>query len=168
MTTGSAMDFFSKLTRPITQILLAVGATALALMMFLMGTDVILRYVFDSPLPGAYELVEYLLAIFIPFGIVYCAHERGHVTVDLVVDTFSRRIQAVFDSITTGMALILTLLLTWQNVLFIKETFDSKLESGVLYIPAYPFVAAVAVGFAALNLVLLVELLKSVSEAVKA
>ena len=58
------------------RLLQAIGALVLAAMMFLGAADVILRYFFNSPISGAYELVEYMMAIIVPFGLCVCAPSR--------------------------------------------------------------------------------------------
>ena len=67
------MDSLNKLSRFLSHLLLAVGASMLTAMMFLTVTDVILRYIFNRPLAGAFEMAEYMMAVLVSFGIVYCA-----------------------------------------------------------------------------------------------
>jgi len=136
-------------------------------MMFLTATDVILRYIFNRPISGAYEVIEYMMAILIPFGLAYCALQGGHVSVDLLVSRFRKKIQLIISTITTLFCLILFVLITWQNVIYIKEHFEANLTSAVLLIPVYPFVAAVAIGSAALCLVLVLDFLNYLSEVVE-
>lgn len=154
------------LYRPIIKLLNGIAMGILAAMMFLTATDVILRYFFNRPIAGAYELIEYMMAILIPFGLAYCALQGGHVSVDLVVSRFSKKTRSIIGSITTLLCLALFLLITWQNVMYIGEHFESKLTSSVLLIPAYPFVTAVAIGSAALCLVLVTDFLNYLKEAV--
>jgi len=161
------MNALNRFCRLASYILLFFGAGVLALMMFLTMTDVVLRYIFGSPIIGAYEVMEYMMAIIIPFGIVYCAHERGHVSVDVLFDLLSQRIQTILNCITSLVVLGLFLLVAWQNTLLIIETYEERLTSSVLYIPTYPFVIAVALGFAALCLVLLIDFLNFLMEAVQ-
>ena len=73
-------------------VLLVIGTTVLAVMMFFIMTDVLLRYIFNSPILGSYEIVEYMMALLIPFGVVYCAHTKGHVAVDILFDRFPKGI----------------------------------------------------------------------------
>lgn len=155
------------LYRPIIKLLNGIAMGTVAAMMFLTATDVILRYVFNRPIGGAYELIEYMMAILIPFGLAYCALQGGHVSVDLLVSRFPKKIQSIIGTITTLFCLGLFLLITWQNVIYIKEHFESNLTSAVLLIPVYPFVAAVAIGSAALCLVLVLDFLNYLSEAVE-
>lgn len=146
------------IVRKITQVLIAIGATILALMMFLTALDVGLRYAFNRPLAGAFELVGYMMAILVPFSIVYCAHEKGHVSVDLIMGRFSKKVRTAVDIITTFITLIFVIVIAWQNVLYFFEVKGSGLTSAVLLIPSYPFIAPIAVAFGTFALVLLVHL----------
>jgi len=160
------VDSLNKVTGLVARILLLMGASILSVMMFLTMADVVLRYVFGSPVSGAYEMTQYMMAIVIPFGIVYCAHEKGHVSVDVLFDLLPKRIQGVFSCITSLIVIVLFILIAWQNVLFVHETYESGLTSAVLYIPSYPFVGTIALGFVALCLVLLADFLTILLETV--
>jgi TRAP-type C4-dicarboxylate transport system permease small subunit len=160
------VDSLNKVTGLVARILLFMGASILSVMMFLTMADVVLRYVFGSPVSGAYEMTQYMMAIVIPFGIVYCAHEKGHVSVDVLFDLLPKRIQGVFSCITSLIVIVLFILIAWQNVLFVHETYESGLTSAVLYIPSYPFVGTIALGFVALCLVLLADFLNILLETV--
>ncbi len=150
-----------------TQGLLVIGATALALMMFLTAADVVLRYLFNRPISGALELVEYLMAILIPFSVAYCAWHRSHVAVELVLGRFSKRTQAAVNSLTTLLSMGLALLIVWQNLLYVGEYFRSQMTSSVLRIPSYPFIAPVAIGFFLFALILACRLVEDLGEVFK-
>lgn len=151
----------------ITQVLITIGAAMLALMMFMTAADVGLRYLFNRPLAGAFELVGYMLAIFVPFSVAYCAQEKGHVAVDLIMGQFSSRFQRIVEIITTFITLIFVIVLAWQNALYFFEVKGSGLTSAVLLIPEFPFVGPIAVAFATFALVLLVHLIELFSEVTK-
>lgn len=156
---GDAMELMNKISRIAAHILLVAGAGFLAIMMFLTMTDVVLRYIFRSPLTGAYEVIEYMMAVVVPFGIVYCAYEKGHVSVDVVFDHLPKRLQDFMSCITSLVILCLFLLVAWQNILYIHETYASRLTTAVLYIPSFPFVGVIAIGMVALCLVLFIDFL---------
>ncbi len=144
--------------------LLIIGMVVLGAMMFLTATDVILRYIFNRPVPGAYELTQFMMAIVVPFGIAYCAYVEGHVSVDLLITRFSKRIQNILGVFTSFLSLGLFILITWQNIKFIKEQFDSKLTSAVLLIPVYPFVFFVALGIGIFCIIILRDLLRYIDK----
>ncbi len=152
------------LVKRLTQFLIIIGASMLALMMFLTAVDVGLRYAFNRPLSGAFELVEYMMAIMVPFSIAYCAQQKGHVAVDLVMERFPKKVGKGADIVTTFITLIFSLIISWQNVLYFFEVKASGLTSSVLLIPAYPFIAPTAIAFATLALILVVHLIELFTE----
>lgn len=164
---SKAADSLNRVVRPASGAIHSVGVGVLALMMLLTASDVTLRYVFNRPIVGAFDLTEYMMPIVVAFGLAYCAVMKGHVRVDLVVARFPQRAQAIIDSITGLLGLGLFSLITWQCCVYIKVLFDSKLASAVLLIPAFPFVGVVAFGSALLTLVLLADFLDFLSQAVR-
>ena len=159
-------DFLTRLNRPFVTFIKYIALWVLALMMFLTFVDVLLRYVFNSPLLGGPELIEFMMAVVVTFSIAYTAHEKSHVGVDLLIARFSVRTKKLVGCITSFFTLILFVLICWQTVLLIFEDYHSHLTSSVLYIPVYPFIATVAVGLLILCLVLLAEFLSLVGEVV--
>ena len=152
------------IAKKISNILIAFGATMLALMMFLTAVDVGMRYVFNRPLSGAFELVGYMMAILVPLSIAYCGQKKEHITVDLFMDRFSKSTRTIVAIITTSITLIFVIIIAWQNVLYFFEVKASGLTSSVLLIPEYPFIAPTAIGFATLALILLVHLIELILE----
>lgn len=139
--------------------ILIIGIFVLGVMMFLTATDVILRYIFNRPISGAYELTQFMMAIFVPFGIAYCGYVKGHVNVDILITHFPKRFQNILNLITSIFSLFLFSLITWQNIKYVKEQFESKLTSAVLLIPVYPFVFLVALGIGILSLIVLRDII---------
>ena len=161
------MDSLDKICGLVARVLLVIGAGILSFMMFLTMADVVLRYVFISPIPGAYELIQYMMAVVIPFGIVFCAHEKSHVSVEVVFDLLPAKTQRILYCIVSLIVLVLFLLVAWQSVVLLKETYETGYTSAVLYIPSYPFVGTIALGFSALSLVLIADFLRALFEAVR-
>lgn len=153
------------IAKRLSQVLSAIAAVILALMMFLTALDVCLRYFFNSPLAGAFELVGYMMAILVPFSIAYCYEQKGHIVVDLFMDRFRRRTRKIVDIVTISITLVFTLTIAWQNVIHFFEVKQTGLTSAVLSIPEYPFISPTAVAFATAALILFVRLLESISEA---
>ncbi|SHO43864.1 TRAP-type C4-dicarboxylate transport system, small permease component [Desulfopila aestuarii DSM 18488] len=160
----SLYKFGNKVVQPAVNVMVSVAATALAVMMFLMAADVIFRYLFNSPIPGALELIEFLMAIIVPFSIAYCAKLKAHVTVDLVVERFPAKVRSILRFIITSISCVFVTLICWQNFAYIFETYQSNLTSAVLKIPAAPFVAAAAIGTAVFAIILFIELFQSKSK----
>ena len=159
-------DFLTIIANPAAKVLNYIAAAFLAVMMVLTGVDVLGRYLFNKPVPGSYEMTEFMMPVVIAFGLAYCALEKGHVRVELVTSRLPKRTQAVMNTIVTLVFLGLFILVTWQTWLRAKGMIDVGQLSLTLYIPVYPFVLSVAVGCAALCIVVLRDLFSYLTEAV--
>ena len=153
-----------KIDRPLVKILKTIAMGILAFMMFLTAGDVFLRYIFNRPITGAYEIIEYLMAILVSFSVTYCAYEKAHITVDIFIEPLSKRIRILINLIAACISFIFFLFITWQTFKYILDEIQSNLTSSVLLIPVYPFIATVAVAFVILCIVLLVQILSHASE----
>jgi TRAP-type C4-dicarboxylate transport system permease small subunit len=155
-----------RVVNPLVQIINYVAAGVLALMMFLTAADVLLRYIFNRPVSGTWELTSYMMAIVVGFGISYCALVKGLISVEVLTSHFSDRTQAVLNCITYFLSFCFFSLITWQTIFYIKLMFESKLVSAVLLIPTFPFIAALALGSLAFTLVILSDFLEYLSQVV--
>ncbi len=161
-----AAGFLTKLNRPLVAFVKYVALWILAGMMFLTFTDVFLRYIFNSPVPGATELIEFMMGIVVTFSVAYTAHKKSHIGVDLVLVYLEERTKKLIGCVTSFLTLILFVFICWQTYILIIEDYHSTIISAVLYIPVYPFIATVTVGFVILCLVLLAEFLSLLGEVV--
>ena len=164
---SKAVDLLSRAVCSASGALHGVGVTVLGLMMLLTAADVTLRYAFDRPIMGSYDLTVYMMAIVVAFGLAYCAVMKGHVRVEVIVSRLPQRAQAIIDSITCFISLGLFSLITWQCFVNMKLLYASKLTSSVLLIPVFPFAGVVGIGSACLTLVLLTDFLNFLSQAIR-
>ena len=166
MSLEKVTGFLTKLNRPLVGFVKNVALWMLAMMMFLTFTDVLLRYLFNSPVPGGTELIEFMMGITVTFSVAYTAHKGAHIGVDLVLMRLPEKTRRLIGCVTSFLTFILFVLICWQTIIYINEEYHSKLESAVLYIPVYPFIAVVSVGLVILCLVLLAEVLSRTGEVV--
>ena len=75
----------------------AVAAASLAIMMLSTSADTSLRYMFNAPLPGVFELNEVLLVVVVFLGIAWTQVERGHTRVVLVMRRLEMRTAIKMD-----------------------------------------------------------------------
>jgi len=137
-----------------------VGMSLLIPLMLLTTGDVIGRKFF-KPIPGTFELSEYILATFILLGAAYTQQVKGHVGVDFVTSRLSLRNRAVCEIITTVLSLFIIAIVIWQGFL---EGFREKIVSDMLRIPQYPFRLLVSIGGFLLLLELLIDLINSIGK----
>jgi TRAP-type C4-dicarboxylate transport system permease small subunit len=140
-----------------------VAAAAIFFMMALTCADVFLR-LFRMPIPGTYEIVSFMGAVAVSFAVAHTSVEKGHVAVDLVVQLFSKRAQAVIESIIAGFGVILFALIAWQSGIYALDCQRSGEVSLTLQMPFYPIIYGVALGALIECLVLTVDLLNAASK----
>ena len=166
MLLNNIIHALTRAVNPIVQIITYVAAGVLALMMLITAADVLLRYIFNRPISGTWELTSYMMAVVVAFGLSYCALVKGLISVEVLTSRFSPRAQAVLNCITYFFSFLFFSLVTWQSILYIKLIFESNLVSAVLVIPTFPFVAALALGSLVFTLVLLKDFLEYLSQLV--
>lgn len=145
----------------ISRVLLTVSAAVLTLMMLLTALDVVMRYILRLPIPGAFELAEYMMAFIVPFAIAYCCEQNGHVSVELFFKKFPKFLQKSLRLLTSLLTISFAGIMTWQNILYIGETYSDHLASSVLLIPTWPFIIPVSIGVGIYGLALLFQLFQS-------
>ena len=69
---------------------LRLASVALIIMMLVTLLDVFLRYAFNSPIRGAYELVEAMMVVFVFNGMSTAFLQRRNIVIDLI-DSFAPR-----------------------------------------------------------------------------
>lgn len=144
--------------RRINYIVCAIGMAMILPLMLLTFADVMLRGFFNKPIPGTFEISQYILAVFILLGAAYTQQVKGHVGVDFVTSRLSSRLRAICEIVTTLLSLFIIAVVVWQGwVVGIEE----KAVSDQLRIPQYPFKVLVAVGGLLLWLELLIDLFGS-------
>lgn len=168
---GEWLDRFGRLLEkgifPFSRFLHRLGQVILALMVLLTVSDVFLRYLFNRPVLGSWELTEFMMAILVFASVGYTMVERGHVVVDLVITRLPPRVRALVECITSLLASVLFAIVTWRNVLQAGVALRRNDVSAELFIPKSPFILFVAIGIGVLSLVLFVHFLESLAKAAK-
>ena len=141
---------------------LATGV--LGLLMLLTVANVILRDFFDKPIMGTPELSEFMMVLVVFLALAWCAITRKHVKVELIVNRFSPRIQAILNGITLLLALGVFVVITWQSALESMAVYDT---TSLLRIPHTPFYWIMTFGLGLFCLSILVLIIENIIEASK-
>ena len=139
-----------------------VSAAAVAAMMGLTCMDIILR-LFRHPIPGTYEMVGFLGAVFAAFALGYTSVHRGHIAVDFVVQKLPARAQSLVDGVNALICAVFFGFLSHQCMVYAADLKSFGEVSMTLQMPVYPFVYGIAVGCCLLTLVLAVQFIKSIA-----
>jgi TRAP-type C4-dicarboxylate transport system permease small subunit len=108
--------------------------------MLITTADVVGRYLFNSPILGAFELTEFLVLILIFSFLSGAQAKKEHVEVDLLFKHFPRRIRLVLDVCKITVCIVLMALVAVMSFLRALELKEAGEASPNLIIPSYPFV----------------------------
>lgn len=79
----------------ISRICVWFGAIMLFLIVVMIFVDVIMRYIFNSPIPGQQELAELGTVVVVYFGLPFTTRHRGHVRVETIPDKLSLNVKSI-------------------------------------------------------------------------
>ncbi|MBN1104251.1 MAG: TRAP transporter small permease [Deltaproteobacteria bacterium] len=160
-------EAIGRLVEPASRWINYAGGLFLFAMMLLVVVHVAGRYFLDLPVPGAVELIEFLMTFVVFFGFGFGAVQRANVCVDLFVQQLPKRVQAGIDAATCLLSIGIVGLITWQGVMQARSLWESGHVSGVLHIPHYPFLIVLVIGCLAFGLVLVQHLFEYLQGAFK-
>lgn len=153
--------------RRIIDLFAKLAGVILVAMMMITVIDVSLRFFFNRPIVGAYEIAVYMMACVGNMGLGWCALKGMHIDVDIISSKFPMRVQAALKSINLLLVAGLCLLIASQNI--VQSMFVQKLNvaSTLLHIPEYPFYLVTTLSYFLLFLAVVILFVHSVSREAK-
>jgi len=156
---GRKFEALEKGIRNTSNILNIIAVVLLFVLMMQGAADVIGRYLFNKPIIGTMERGQVFLALMVVLGWGYTHIVRAHINVQLFLDRFPPRAQAITSFATTFLALILFSLIVWQGVMTAKLYNEAGRLIYVIHWPLAPFQFFVSLGALVLCLVLIVDMI---------
>jgi TRAP-type C4-dicarboxylate transport system permease small subunit len=114
-----------------------VAVAALVVLMMVTVCDVFMRYLFNRPIRGSYDMVETMLLVFVFNGMAAAFFGRRNIVIDLLDNLVGQRATAVLIRIADVLSVLCLGLLTWAMLLPAGQAYaygDLKLE---LRLPIY-------------------------------
>lgn len=146
------------------RVLAFISALSVVVLMLAITLDVIVRTATRSSVPGMIELAESCLVIAVFFGIALAGVRGEHVAVTLVADRLGMRANRAFDLIVWALS---TVFLAWMVFATIERAIDATDKGeerfGLIRWPLWPLRWVVVVGFIALLLVAILNLVRTIS-----
>ena len=140
---------------------MVVGSVAVLLLMSIATVNVCLRFFFNAPYRGAYELVGFLGAIVIAFALGYTQKRKDHIVVDILTEKFPKRVNRILDGINYLITTIFFSVVSWQVFIWGMKISKSGEVSETLKIIFHPFIFSVSLGFALFSFTLVIDFLKN-------
>jgi TRAP-type C4-dicarboxylate transport system permease small subunit len=151
------MIILDKIDSLLGRILLALsGAAVLALMLLATG-NVVLR-IFHAPFRGTYEIVSFLGAIGVAFALASTQRGKGHIVVDILSSSYSRRVRRLVDAFSAAISSIFFGIVAWQVFVWGARIMAGGEVSETLKVIYHPFIFGVAAGFGLLTLTCLLDI----------
>jgi len=135
--------------------------------MLLITADVFLRYFFGKPIKGAFEITQFMLVIIFFFGFAYTQNQKSHISVDIVTSRLSPRTYAVIGSFSYFVYFVFIFLIAWQTFLYGMEALYTGQKTPALDVYLSPFIFLAGFGAVVFCAVVLMDLFKNMSRAIK-
>ena len=140
-----------------------LSLVTLVVMMLITTADVILRYLFDSPILGSFEMTELLMVSMAGLSLAWCTLKSGHIRVDIITSMFSKKTNRAIDILNYIITAALCGFLVPALINRYIEGVKLDIRTYVLKIPEGPFVLLLSFGYFLTFLVLIVKIVKSIS-----
>lgn len=158
MSSKKILHVLLKILQNLSTYLAYIGAFSLFCMMCLTIADVAGRYIFNKPVLGAFELTEFMVLVLIFSFLAYTQAHKSHVSVDLFMMFFPRKLKAYIEIFNHLACLAIMILITWMGYAKALEMMETGESSPNLALPSYPFVFFLVIGCA----VMCVEFIKDI------
>lgn len=155
-------DAFETVVQRLCRLFYNIGAVFLFVLMLISSADMIGRYFFNSPITGALEMSQILVAAMVFLGWGQTQIQKGNITVDLFFVLFPPKMKSIATLVTTLLSAVVFGSMTWQALLAAKQYHDAGRMVFVINLPLGPLQFFVALGALVMTVVLILELVKHV------
>ena len=138
---------FSTGLNALIRVLNVIASVITIIMMLLVVSNIVARFIFRNPLLGTIEAVELLLVVVVFCALAYTETQRGHISVELVVARFPRRAKAIMAGIMFFIGAAVFVTMAWQAwELGWSHLFPKVFTTDLLTLPVAPFMIMIAFG----------------------
>jgi TRAP-type C4-dicarboxylate transport system permease small subunit len=131
-----------------------IGSAALFLLLLIVVLQVVSRYLFNAPINGTVELIEFFMIFVVFLGFGKCELNNDNIKVDILINHLPECFQKTLEIFNIFVFFAIIAMIIFQNILQIKISYASNIVSGVLHIPHYPFYVVIVAGYILLFIVL--------------
>ena len=153
------MPILEKISRLMSRSFIFVAGSFMVAMILITCANIFSRIIW-IPIKGTFELMGFFGAVVTAFALGYTQAQKGHISVDILVNLFPKRLQKFINGINNVICMLFFTLAGWQIAKLANTLRTSGEVTETLRIIYYPFTYGVALGCFLLSLVLLVELVE--------
>jgi TRAP-type transport system small permease protein len=160
LVTTAAIAVVGPAVRILEYVLLCASVVTILGVTFFVGAEVVMRYLFNAPIPGHLEGSELLLPMIVFLALSYTQATHGHIGMDLVLDALA---PAARRHATMGTLLISVLLCSILAYFSFKHAYQLWVYDDVTmtppYFPTWPSGAAITLGYGLISIRMYLQLL---------
>ena len=135
------------LLKSVVNISAAISSTTIFVMMFIITTDVILRYIFNRPVQGTYELAQFMVVGVVFLSIAYIQSVRGHIKMEIATSWLPLKGQTALDIFSHLLGIFFFIIILWQSgQLAWKAWVTQDHTMGLVAFPLWPAKSLVPLG----------------------
>lgn len=139
-----------------------ISAFFILVMMVLTTIDTFLRDVFDSPIPGVYELHSMMLVGVLYLGLSFVQSQRSHIRMDVLSSRLNPTNQLVLQLLGDAIFLFIAVLITWRMGLQAWQAWvTGDFYYGVVRFPLWPPKLALTLGTALVSIRLISDIIRN-------
>ena len=136
-----------------------VSAVTLAALMLLTVTDVFLRFAFNKPVPGAFEMTEILIPVMVLFAAAYAHNFGDHVVIDIIYVKLPKVARWIISLVSTLIYLAIVVLICWRIYIHSGNLRIIGAETSQLHIPHWPVLLIGSIGMLMFVVTLIADLI---------
>ncbi|GHV33299.1 hypothetical protein FACS1894187_01180 [Synergistales bacterium] len=129
--------------------------------MILTVIDVFVRFVYNDPILGSYEIIERIVFCGVFASFAYAQLQKSHIQITMVIMHFPSKLRFLCVALTGLLSAAIVLVMAYAAVVQGGVAMRSGYVTGVLQIPLYPFYWIEAAAMFAFFVTLLFDAAKS-------
>jgi TRAP-type C4-dicarboxylate transport system permease small subunit len=149
-----------KISELLNKLLTFLGGAFLVGMIVLTCANILSRLLW-VPIIGTFEMMGFFGAIVTAFALGYTQIKRGHIAVDVLVNTFSDKVKKTLSIINNAICCLFFLVAAWQISIKANTLMHTGEVTETLQVIYYPFTYAVAFGCLVLSVTLMTEIIRA-------
>lgn len=139
-----------------------VSAAMIFIMMVLTSIDTFFRDVFNSPIPGVYELHSMLIVGVLYLGLSYVQAQRSHIRMDILASRLSQSNQLLLHALEDVIFLVIAVIIAWRMGLeFWNAAVTGDYLYGIVKFPLWPAKLVITLGVALTGLRLITDIIRN-------
>ena len=129
------------------RILVLLASVAMTAMIVVVVMDVAGRNLFDAPLTGAYELVEFCMGVLCPVSVVFCISRNEDICVDLVYVRLGLKAKKAVRLFANIFVTAVSVALMGQSWYLVRDILDMGVSTALLGVAMWPVAVLVLLSF---------------------